>query len=92
MEINCLGSAEEIYQKLKTKLTQYQRDGKLAQVKQIDFDDAKLAALATGTGFKASLQCQNNLVQFTLDLGLMLKPLRSQIEGSIEKSLKKALA
>ncbi len=92
MEIACSGKASEIYQKLKTKLEQYKQDGKLAQVKSIEYNDLVLEALASGTGFKARIQSKDNKVVIDLDLNFMLKPMRGQIEESIKKSISRVLA
>lgn len=92
MEIQCPGQAGEIYNKLKTKLADYQSQGKLQQLKDVQFDDASKTAVASGTGFKARIQCLDGKVTAELDLNFMLKPMRGQIEEQIKKSLSKIFA
>lgn len=89
MEIQCEGQAAEIYQKLKTKLTDYKSQGKLSQIKEIAFDDASRSAQASGTGFKSRIQCQDGKVVLDLDLNFMLKPMRGQIEEQVRKTVLK---
>lgn len=92
MEIECPGQAGEIYSKLKRKLEEYRAQGKLAQLKDISFNDSACEALASGTGFKSKIQCCDGKVVVSLDLNFLLKPMRSQIEEGIRRSLAKALA
>lgn len=92
MEIECPGQAAEIYNKLKTKLEDYRKQGKLQQLKDINFNDAAHEAVASGTGFKSKIQCRDGKVVVDLDLGLFLKPMRSQIEDGIRKTLAKVFA
>lgn len=92
MEIQCQGGADEIYSKLKTKLVDYKNQGKLSQIKDIDFDDASKSALASGTGFKTRISCQDGKIVLELDLNFMLKPMRGQIEEQIRKSISKIFA
>jgi hypothetical protein len=91
MEIQCKGTAAEIYSKVKPKLQHYKDAGKL-QIKDVDFSDSKFHAIAKGTGFKAIVQCKDGGVSVDLDLGLLLKPLRSTIEDSIRESVERVLA
>lgn len=92
MEIQCSGQAVEIYQKLKTKLTDYQQQGKLSQLKDIQFDDTAKSAIASGTGFKSKIQCEDGKIVLDLDLNFMLKPMRGQIEDQIKKTISRILA
>ncbi len=92
MEIQCNGTAAEIYQKIKTKFLSYKDSGKLKSISDIAWDDGKSFALATGTGFKAKIQCHNGKVQVDLDLNFLLKAMRGQIEEGIQKTISKALA
>lgn len=92
MEIQCPGQATDIYAKLKTKLADYQAQGKLQQLKDIQFDDASKSAVASGTGFKTKIQCQDGKIVLDLDLNFMLKPMRGQIEEQIRKSIARIFA
>jgi hypothetical protein len=91
LEIQCSGKASEIYSKLKSKLGEYQAEGKLKQVSDIQFNDASLEAIATGTGFKSLIKCEDGKVSVDLDLNFLLKPMRAQIEEGIRKSIAKAI-
>ena len=92
MEIQCNGKASEIYQKIKTKFLSYKEQGKMQSISNIDWDDAKSFALASGTGFKAKIQCHDGKVMVDLDLNFLLKAMRGQIEEGIKKTISKALA
>ena len=92
MEIQCPGQASEIYLKLKTKFDDYQKQGKLSQVKDISFDDKTHQAMVSGTGFKSTIHCKDGKILVDLDLNFLLKPMRGQIEATIRKSIAKALA
>ncbi|MEW6057767.1 MAG: polyhydroxyalkanoic acid system family protein [Bdellovibrionota bacterium] len=92
MEIECPGQAKEIYAKLKSKISELQKQGKLGQVKEINFDDAAQEATAVGTGFKSKIQVKDGKVVVDLDLNFLLKAMRPQIEEGIRRSLSKALS
>jgi hypothetical protein len=92
MEFKCPGTASEIYNTLKTKLEDYQKQGKLSQLKDVDFNDAAHEAVASGAGFKSRIQCRDGKVMVDLELGFFLKPMRGQIEESIKKILAKVFA
>lgn len=92
MEIQCQGAAADIYTKLKTKLVDYKNQGKLSQIKDIDFDDSTKSAIASGTGFKTHITCHDGKIVLDLDLNFMLKPMRGQIEEQIRKSISKIFA
>lgn len=82
MEIKCSGDRREIFSKIRPKLEQYKRDGKL-QITDVQFDEAQQICTAKGTGFKAKLACADGKVTIELELGLLLKPLRSKIESEL---------
>ena len=89
MEIECPGSAAEIYHKLKAKLNDYKSQGKLEQIKNIDYDDDHLKALCKGTGFTGVFECIDQKVKIDIDLNFLLKPMRGQIEEVIRKIVNK---
>lgn len=91
MTLETKGSKEEIYTKLKTKLQDYFAQGKISQLKEIRFDDAKFEALASGTGFKAKIACRDSKVDIELDLNFLLKAMRGQIEEQVTKMITKTL-
>ncbi|MBI3558693.1 MAG: polyhydroxyalkanoic acid system family protein [Deltaproteobacteria bacterium] len=91
MEIQCNGTASEIYHKIKTKFLSYKDQGKLKSISDIAWDDAKAIALASGTGFKAKIQCRDGKVMVDLDLNFLLKAMRGQIEDGIKATISKAL-
>jgi len=92
LEIDCPGhQGADIYRKLKDKLADVQKQGKISQLKDISFNDSACEAVATGTGFKSVIKCQDNKVVVNLDLNFLLKPLRSQIEEMIRKTVSKVL-
>jgi hypothetical protein len=92
MEIVCSGKkAPEIFGILKGKLTRYVSEGKL-QMNKVEFTDASYEALATGTGYKAKIRCQDGKLVVDLELNFLLKAMRGQIEEGIKNTLKKALA
>ena len=92
MEIQVSGKAEELFQKLKIKLQALKDQGKLEQLKELAFNEKKFSAEAKGTGFKSEIVCKDGLVEVSLDLNFLLKPMRTQIEESIRKSILKSLA
>jgi hypothetical protein len=92
MEILCKGKkAGEIYERVKSKLVHYKETGKL-QIKDVNFNDAGLEGVATGTGFKAKLKCHDEKLVVDLELNFLLKAMRGQIEEGIRTSLSKALS
>lgn len=92
MEIQCKGTGPEIYQKIKTKFLDYKAQGKLSQISNIEWDDKASIANASGTGFKAKIQCRDEKIVVDLDLNFLLKAMRGQIEEGIQKVVVKALA
>ncbi|MBI3543179.1 MAG: polyhydroxyalkanoic acid system family protein [Deltaproteobacteria bacterium] len=91
MEIQCSGSANEIYTKIKTKFLDYKAQGKLQAFGNIDWDDQSCTALAKGTGFTGKIKCQDNKIVVDLDLNFLLKAMKGQIEDGIRKTVAKAL-
>jgi len=92
MEIQCSGSASEIYGRIKTKFLDYKAQGKLSSISNIDWDDGGHVALASGTGFKSKIQCRDNKIVVDLELNFLLKAMRGQIEDGIRKIVTKALS
>ncbi len=90
MEIHCAESKEEIYKKIKPKLEHYKETGKW-QIKDVEFNDAALKVVAKGPGFTANVACNDGKINVDLELGFLLKPLRSTIEQGIRESFEKAL-
>ncbi|MBI2606230.1 MAG: polyhydroxyalkanoic acid system family protein [Deltaproteobacteria bacterium] len=92
MEIQSSGSAAEVYGRLKTRITELRAKGKLSVIRDIRFDDSGLSAQATGSGFRALIACADGKVSVDLKLGLLLRPMRGQIEEGLRKRLQDALA
>jgi hypothetical protein len=92
MEIQCTGSASEIYNRIKTKFLDYKSQGKLSSISNIEWDDRGCLALASGTGFKSKIRCEKDRITVDLELNFLLKAMRGQIEDGIRKVVMKALA
>ncbi len=92
MEINCMGSASEIYSKLKTRIEDLRSRGKLSIISEVQFNDDSKTATAKGTGFDANISCVENKIQVELKLGFLLKPMRHTIEEGLRKRLEDAMA
>lgn len=90
MEIKCSGKAQKIYEKVKPKLKVYGEQGKM-QIKEVAFDDDRYEATASGTGFKAKIQCRDDCVIVDLDLNFLLRPIRATIEDGIRQGFSKIL-
>ena len=92
MEIQSSGAAAEVYGRLKTRITELRSKGKLSVIRDIKFNDSGLSVRATGSGFEALIACVDGKVNVDLKLGLLLKPIRGQIEEGLRKRLQDALA
>ena len=92
MEIQSSGSAAEVYSRLKTRITELRSKGKLSVIRDIKFNDSGLSAQAIGSGFEALIACVDGKVNVDLRLGLLLKPIRGQIEEGLRKRLQDVLA
>lgn len=92
MEIKASGKAPELYTKLKTKFLDYKSQGKLKTISNIDWNDAACTALASGTGFKATIACKDDRVTVDLELNFLLKAMRGQIEEGIHKMVGKVFS
>lgn len=91
MEIECQGSASEIFTKLKTQITDLRSKGKLSVIKDIQFNDGSKSAKASGSGYDADIQCVEGKVVVSLKLGLLLKPMRGTIEEGLRARLESVL-
>jgi hypothetical protein len=88
MEIPCAGTAVEIYSRLKTRLQQITSERTIEQLQELTFHDQERRIVAKGTGFRADLTCSDGKVVLNMDLGLLLRPLRSKIEQELIKRLR----
>lgn len=91
MEIQCNGTADENFSKLKTRLADYQKSGKLDQVQNMQFDESKKIVLAKGTGFECVIACKDKKLDVKLDLNFLLKPMRGKIEDMLKAKLSEAV-
>lgn len=89
MEFQVPGKGLENYQKLKTKLEHYKNEGKLGFVSQFDFEEPTCSVRASGMGFKARIECLDGLIKVDLELGLVMRAMRGQVEEQLQKMVKK---
>ena len=89
MEFQVSGTQQELYTKLKEKLSGFVAAGKLPYVKNLDYKDAAHSVSATGSGFKVEIQCFDGRVAVAMELNLVLRALKSQIEDQVKKAVTK---
>lgn len=93
MEIECPGTASEIYGKLKTKFDAFRKASNIGQyIKDVTFNDSSHSVQATGTGFKADIECRDGKIVADLNLSFLLKAIRPQIEDGIRKNIARAIS
>ncbi len=91
MDIQCSGSANETYQKLKQKIQELKSSSSESYLQNIQFNDSDLTAVAKGTGYEAFFKFKDQKIEMDLKLGILLKALRSQIESKISEKITKSL-
>lgn len=91
MEIECKGSADEVYQLFKIKVEALRSQGRLQVIEQINYQDASKQANAKGTGFEAQISCRDNTIHVDLKLGLLLRPMRATIEEKLRHKIVSAI-
>lgn len=91
MDIQCNGSAQDTYNKLKQKIQELKSSSSESYLQNIIFNDSELSAVAKGTGYEAFFKFKDQKIEFDLKLGILLKPLRTQIESKISEKISKSL-
>ncbi len=92
MDILCQSNAQDTYEKLKNKITELNNSTSESYLQNIIFNDSELSAIAKGTGYEAIFKFKDQKIEVDLKLGLLLKPLRSQIESKISEKITKSLS
>lgn len=91
MEIQCKGNADENFSKLRLRLDDYKKRGKLEQVEEVQYNDAQKTVYAKGTGFTCTIACKDQKLDVQLDLNFFLKPMRGKIEDMLKSKLSEAV-
>lgn len=89
-------SADEAYSQIKEFLAKDEDIRRFDSKLQCSFDDAKKAAKMSGSQFKADMNVSSSgagsKISVTVDLPLLLTPLKGKVTETLQKKLSKYLA